>query len=373
MTRGSWASLQGNEYQPGALFFFLLPYLLTSFGISTLSAFFLVNAVLLVLHVVVLKHLGGAKAAGIGLLLFLAAGPISYFRFELLVSFLVLVSFLAWLKERPLLSGALLGLAGGVKIYPLFLAPIFLRQSVSPRTPQAVCHFALGCVAGLGFLLTAFWLTGGTGESLVESLRYHIQKPVSVFSVTGGIALLAGSIHGTLPQPVNAYGIHGFLLHESVGLVSALGLLCSLAVVSLATPKGNVSPRERMARSMLLMHVALVSFLVWPTGLQPQYLLWPLAFTALLPVAGLPWWRVLPVVSLHAVVLLTAQILYPVRFDDLLDIMYRRVVAPELLVFLLLGVMALLLLYLEVVRAVKNTWHILPRSFLSFRIDGHHR
>ena len=359
LSAGSWAGLHGNEYQPGALFFFLVPYLLTASGMSYLSAFFLINAVLLVLHVVILRRLGGATVAWLGLLLFLAAGPISVFRFELLVSLLVLLAFVAWSRERSRTAGILLGLATMVKVYPLVLLPLFLRASKPTRGNGTFLRVLMGFGLGVVIVLAAFSLTGGSTGALIDSLTYHARKPVSVFSVLGGVALIADTLRGALPNAVNTYGIHGLLLGRPVGLLTTVGLLVSLVLLAVMRPRVAALEERRAPWMILLILGVLTSLVVWPTGFQPQYLLWPLAFTALLPVVGLPWSRVVRLVGAHAVALISIQFLYPVKFSEFLSLLYHGTTAPHLLVALAIFLGALMFLYVEL------WWEIFKRQHLA--------
>lgn len=339
VTRGSWAALERNEYQPGALFFFLVPQALARLGIPYLSGFFLVNAVLLALHVILLKHLGGAKAAWAGLLLFLAAGPISYFRFELFVSFLVLLAFWVWLA-RPLWGGILLGFAAGVKVYPFFLLPVLWihRSSAAWRGTVRV---TIGFFIGLLAVLTAFFSAGGNIASLVGSFTYHLEKPVSMESPIATLAVATGRLTGAELQPVNAYGIHGFSLPSSVPRLALLGLILSLGFFyGFAMWRTGTHP----SRAALPALGVLSSLLVWLTGLQPQYLLWPIAFAALLSATSGRFLGTV-IAGLHALALVSEQVLYPVYYSEFLDIFYERTSALLPLTMLFLSTGSLILLY----------------------------
>ncbi len=282
---GAWAQLQENEYQPGALFFFLVPGFVAQRGLSLLESFFLVNAVLIVLHVAVLWVAGGRLAAWGALVLFSAAGPISFFRFELIVSLVTLLAFLAWRAGKSVWSGFLLGIAAGIKVYPLVLLPVFLWRPGGKFSWRWAAESVTGCVGGVVLLLALFGLTGGTVAHLEQSLVYHFQKPVSVQSVVAAGATLVARMQSDSPAHVNIYGIHGLDLPRSVARTALLVLLLSIGVLW-AMPR--VVRQHPDGDVVLRVSAMLFSVLAWSTGLQPQYLLWPLAFVALLGAASAP-------------------------------------------------------------------------------------
>ncbi len=319
---GSWERLGANEYQPGALFFFLLPGFLTRYGLGLTQSFILVNAVLIALHIAVLRFAGGRYAAWAALPLFLAAGPISMFRFELVVSLVTLLAFVLWRARRSLASGVLLGLATGIKIYPLLLLPVLFRHPSKAFSWRWAATVAAGFVGGVGFLLLAFWLTGGSAEHVEQSVLYHFRKPVSVQSVlAAGATFAAYAVRADGPKHVNAYGIHGLDLSPVARRVVLLGFLASL-VALWVVPWNRKRPPG--SDGVLRLSAILFSLLVWSTALQPQYFLWPLACIALLVIVPAPRFWFAVVLGLYVVVLVTEQILYPLNYDAFLDIFSWR-------------------------------------------------
>lgn len=333
----SWTALGVNWFPPGALFFFLVPQALVSF-LSYPDALFLLNACLLVLHIVVLRAIGGAIPAWLGLALFLLAGPISLFRFDLLVSLLTLLALLAWKRRTPLASGILLGLAIGVKVYPICLLPFMLWES-GKRTSSWAFSLLLGSSLGVGALLVAFFLTGGSAVDVVRSLEYHIPKPVALDSVMGTLAIAAGTIRGHLPQPVNEYGIHGFPLPAFVQQLSLAGFLGTVLLLFL---KG-VWWRARTPIALLLA-AATVSLLFWSPGLQPQYLLWTLGFMALLPLDDFRRPGSARMIALYGALLFMEQVHFPTHYTQFLNLLYRGEPHPVLLGVFLCGKAFFLLL-----------------------------
>ncbi len=339
---GSWEGLRNNEYQPGALYFFLLPSFFERFGISYLQAFLWLNVLLLVLHVAFLLRTGGAPAAGAALLLFLAAGPIVLYRFELLVSLLVLLAFKA-LPRYPFWSGALLGLATAVKVYPIVLLPLFVLSCCSTRNWRPAARLFLGFGLSLAGVLAAYFLAGGNFQSMLEGLQYHGRKPVAVYSLLGALVVLWDFFgQGVMPTLTNTYGIHGFVvssLPRSVATFSLIGALFIGYALAFLRRK-----RRSSLNNLLPILLTLLTMVVLPFGLQPQYLLWPLAFIALAASANLPRVTRVTVVGLHAAALFLIQFFYPVGFDRFLAEL-SGAVPPSFLVFL--SVVSMVLLCIE--------------------------
>ena len=120
--------LQGTEYPPFAmLYFLLLRWVEFTFHVGFEKNFVAANYVLLGLHLAVLNQVAGRRAALLFGVLMLAAGSIVVFRYELLVSFLTLVAWCAWRYNWPRCAGALLAAAILSKLYPLLLVPLFAR------------------------------------------------------------------------------------------------------------------------------------------------------------------------------------------------------------------------------------------------------
>jgi len=359
---GSWAGLGANEYQPGALFFFLIPEGIAQV-VSTdyTTAFFTVNAVLLVLHVLILRYAAGPAPAWATLLLFLAAGPISLYRFELIVSFLVLLGVLLWWKHRAFLSGLLFGIAAATKVYPLFLVPLLLRSPDGRFDRRRAFSIACGTVVGLGGVILLYLLMGGSIDSLTNGLRYHAEKPVSVFSVLGIVLLLAQGLTGLPIMPVNTYGIHGLLVSSGITRLTSVGLLFTLVLAYVLRPRKHAAaPSFSLMAARAL--CVLMAFLVWQTGFQPQYLLWPIVFSALL-VTRRSHTGILIVVS-HALALVALQPLFPTGFSPFLEGLYGAGIPSDMLIILAVFLFALLILAGVTVRTVYDHWTVPWKRFL---------
>jgi hypothetical protein len=87
------------------LYFLLLRWAEFTFHVGFEKNFVVANYVLLGLHLALLNHVAGRRAAILFGVLMLAAGSIVLFRYELLVSFLTLVAWCAGATTGPAAQG----------------------------------------------------------------------------------------------------------------------------------------------------------------------------------------------------------------------------------------------------------------------------
>lgn len=327
---GSWGEIGDNEYQPGALYFFLIPLAFNFLGFGYSQIFIFLNLCLLFAHILLLWRFGGAISAWLGLLFMLAAGPILLYRFEALVSLLVLGSFLFYRKKVLFASGLALGLATAVKIYPLLFVPLLFKTG--RKFFSVFILVTLGFLSGLGILLGSFFLQGGTREALLASFAVHSLKPVGLQSVAGAGMIIWSLVSGGNLEPVNAYGIHGL---GGQGIKDVFNLVL---VALFAWFWGMIFffAKTLTEKGLLLANLlTLLLLLVFSTNIQPQYLFWPAGIIALLPAIGLPERRVLVICGLYSLMLILEQLVYPLGYTDFLTFFYSGASQPALLSFAL--------------------------------------
>ncbi|HSH21461.1 MAG TPA: hypothetical protein VK992_02435, partial [Candidatus Caenarcaniphilales bacterium] len=319
LDNSSWAGLGYNEYQPGALWFFVLLGRLTpavhNFD-GFLTATVLANAALLAAHFAFFAWLGPRTAAPVFLALALAAGPILFHRFELLVSLIVLVAWLLFRFRSFAGAALLLGMAVAMKVYPAVLLPLVVVAAARRRREAGVLT-AVAFAAGVAIPTGLYLVTGGTPTELVEALRFHQQKPVGLEGVVGTVVML---VQWTLGMPVRitpGFGVHGFTSDLPLLTNSVLELLwivptglLFLAIVWRFRRRGLAHPAFAFA--------LLLVFVVFAKVLNPQYLWWFLVFLPWIPPAwwGTLRWRAVLVAAIAA--LLLTQVVYPIFYSDYL-------------------------------------------------------
>jgi hypothetical protein len=341
--------LQGTEYPPFAmLYFLLLRWAEFTLHVGFEKSFLLANCVLLGLHLVVFNHVAGRRAAILFGGLMLAAGPIVLFRYELLVSFLTLMVWYSWRDNWPRCAGAVLAAAILSKLYPLVLVPLFARPPEGGDVRRQVSAVGTGLGLGLAGILLFFWLGGDPISSFSGVVRFHESKPVALESTPAALAMAFDAIRGVWPShSVNEYSIHGLRLPAAYCRLMQLGLLASLGALL-------YSYWKRGGNLILTALAMLVALVFWTTLFQPQYLIWPVAFTALLPLTGLEARRLYSIVGLFALALATEQFVFPCHYSEFLAIFYERRPANMLILALAVSKLAVTALFVLTLQAAWN-------------------
>jgi hypothetical protein len=316
---GSWANLGYNEYQPGALWFFVLLGRLTpavhSFD-AFLTATVLGNAALLAAHFVFFARFGPRYAPVVFLVLALAAGPILFFRFELLVSLIVLVAWLLHRYRAFSTAAFLIGVAVAIKVYPGVLLPFVLLAAARER-------ISIGVQAGGAFVLGAaipalsYLALGGSGTALLEALRFHQLKPVGLEGVVGTSIMLLQWVVDVPLRITPGFGVHGFTSDLPLLSNSVLEMLWVFPAGLLFLGIAWRFWRRGLAHPAFAFGLLLV-FVILAKVLNPQYLWWFVVFLPWIPRA---WWGTLrwrAVVAVSVASLVMTQVVYPVYYSEYL-------------------------------------------------------
>jgi Glycosyltransferase family 87 len=341
--------LQGTEYPPFAMLYFLfLRWAELTFDLSFEKNFLSANYVLLGLHLALLNHVAGRRAAILFGILMLAAGSIILFRYELLVSFLTLLAWCSWRHNWSRCAGALLAAAILSKLYPLLLVPLFIRPPVGADVRRQVSAVGTGLAMGVAAILLFFWLGGDPISSFSGVLRFHDNKPVALESTPAVLTMAFDGLRGAWPShSVNEYSIHGLRLPDPYRWLMQLGLLVSLGALL-------YSYVRRGGDLILTAQAMIVALIFWTTLFQPQYLIWPAVFTALLPLTGLEARRLYLMVGLFALAFATEQIVFPCHYTEFLGIFYEHRPAGILIVALAIGKIAVTALFILAFQAAWN-------------------
>ena len=287
------------EYPPGALPIFLLPYLVKGGG-GYPSAFGWEMALfdLAVTFVVVSwgrRLLPESPGAPLWLgLLYLATTtllfPVLYSRFDLVPGALLICALYAVSAgaRHAWLGSLLLGIAGGVKLWPLSLTPLFWGLAFRRGGPRHAFLSALQITVGM--VLTALLLLPRAGWHVLDFMRYHAARGIQIESTWSTFALMLSSLGGPEASPVHEYG--AFHVRGSAGdLFAQLSIPALLALAllpQLLAFRGHLG-READDRGRVTLCAAaatVLGFMVGGKVLSPQYMLW---LAPLLPLlSGLP-------------------------------------------------------------------------------------
>ena len=244
-------------------------------------------------------------AAALPLLL----GAIVRARFDLAPVALVLGGLLLVCSARPRAGMAALGLGAATKLFPLLIAPVVLAWLVARGQRRAAAESA----AVLAIVLLAIFGAAAalSPAGLVDSLTYHVERPVQVESTPAVVLNALGALGAEEPRPVHSHGSDG-LLHPASGLVSG-GFMALLAATLVGLVLGVGRGRSGTLELVLASLTAVAAFAAFGKVLSPQFLIWvaPLGALALA-------WRMHALAAAVAAASLLTLVEFPARYEDVL-------------------------------------------------------
>jgi hypothetical protein len=272
------------EYPPAALPPILLPvYMSWSFATSFAVLMGVCGAGCLALVATALRDVEASPARTWAALLIVGVSPLvlgSLFdtRFDLWPTLLALGALVALVQERPLVTGALLGLGFAAKLWPVALLPLAVvhlwRRRGSDSALAAVVTFL--AVAAACFVPFALLAPHGLRAMFADQL----DRPLQVESL-GSAVLMAAQHLGMRPlSTIDSHGAQA-LSGRGAGLAADLSTVLEVATVIVIW---IVFARRRNAggEAVLLAAAATVAALVaFDKVLSPQYLIWLVPFVAL--------------------------------------------------------------------------------------------
>ncbi|MCX6964603.1 MAG: hypothetical protein NTW41_04540 [Verrucomicrobia bacterium] len=318
LEHSSWAHSGTNEYQPGALWFFVAtacgledPRKFDDFRLALLTT----NAILLCLHILLAAVFGEKHTPWLLMILAAATGPILLYRFELLVSLLVLTGWLFWRRGHLNSCGFFMGLAMATKIYPILLAPLLLFGAwMSGKIRKGISSmFAWGLgLFGMTFSLLIF---GAQSQELMSAIRFHINKP---FGIDGSLGSFVPILQNFLDIPLRMAprnGIHGF--DSDLGGIATTAITwiwfpIALGVIGLILRKQRGVGYPNAGDLFVLMGV----FVGLGKLMAPQYTWWALSLLPFAPAAWLSRTKWIAVMLLLVSSLLLGQIVYPLNYSE---------------------------------------------------------
>lgn len=348
------SNLIGNEYLPGALFYFFIvsPVFFIEQSLDVYTwAFFLLGFIFLAAHIFIYRKIGGYSSILIFLLILLFTGPILLFRFELVVSLLVLLSIYFFKKKKVSWPSFLLGIATTIKIYPALILPyyliIFFKNKQYEKLVKTLGFFLLGVLIIGG----AYFLIGGSLEELSGSFQFHSLKPLGLESPISSIILtFYKNYYHQLPKILGAYGVWGIGVDFLPVSLSFFNFF-PLVIVSLLYFYIYYSKTlHKKFRTEIVFLIFLV-FLLSSKNLNPQYLFW---ISSLIPILVTSRGVKEPgeFVFLLAFVLITlllTQFVYPILYTDLIHSFSEgsKVFTPVIYLLLLRNFLLLILLIIS--------------------------
>lgn len=277
-----------NEYQPGAITFFitLAPVFLIEKSVETFKwALFFANSVFFVLYGWLLIKMHKTSGVFLMSLFLIFLGPILLFRFDFLVILLTIFSFYLWEKRRKELSMFVLAFAVITKVYPIIFLPYLLFQSFKQgRKLEPLYLFFTFSAAFLIYLLEYTYFLQISLSETWASFNFHNFKSVATESVWASLIYFFDFVSGqNLPGMESAYGINAIArisLYPSIQFynyfwVFPLGIFYLLYFIK------NKS-WEKMDYKFLTF--ILLVFLLFSKVLSNQYLAWFLFMVPLIDI-----------------------------------------------------------------------------------------
>jgi len=345
------SNLVGNEYLPGALFYFFIPspvlLIEKSLEIYT-QAFFLLGFIFLLAHIFIYKKMSSYFGVFLFLLILLFTGPILLFRFELAVSLLVLLSIYFFKKKKISWSSLFLGIATTIKIYPALILPyyliIFFKNKQYEKLLKTLGYFLLGILIISG----AYFLIGGSIKELSGSFRFHSLKPLGLESpITSIILLFYKSYYQRLPNISGAYGVWGINIDFLPVSLTFFNLLPLVIVSSFYLFIYFSKVLSKRFKTQIVFLIFLI-FLFFSKNMNPQYFFWVFSLVPILVVDKDKGKRSsFPFIFLTALMIaLLTQYIYPILYTDLINNFFNnsQVITPVLYLLFLRNFLFLILL-----------------------------
>lgn len=320
-SNGSWGNLDFNEYQPGALAFFLAVGTGLEHGdpdVDFTEQFVrrlrMVNAALLVC-IFGLALLSPNKWSGWLFVLFVfCTGPLLLYRFELLTSVLTIVGLFCFQRGLAGLGGFLFGLGGGTKIYPA-LIPFCLPWEGWRRAAS----MWVGVAAGVAVPVILYFHQGGDLTQIRSALEFHAQKPVGVDGPYGTFLTFLEFAGGTTLEIAPRNGVSG--VDSDSAVLSAIADWSGVLIVLgfLLFTKIRYGFKNSLWQETGYIFTAVFLFSLLNKASNPQYVWWGVS---LLPFVNRCWFRPAEwvlVTALVGIALLGGQWVYPLHYSDFLE------------------------------------------------------
>lgn len=276
------------EYPPFALFFFILPRLLTT-DYWTFAVYFRIEVfifILIGLFIVysIARRLGKTpwKMLAVYTIAIMAIGPIIAEQYDIFPAILTLLALYFFWLGRHKTSWALLTLGALTKIYPVFIAPVFLIYYFRNRQYRRIWSGLItAAVTSLAVVLPL--LVTGQG-SILSLVTYHGQRGIQLESLYSSFLLIAeklGLISVRLELTFGSWNLVSPLadaVAKASTYIMGLFLLIAYGFIYTQIRPGKSQFTRLGAYALLVTAVGLVFGKV----LSPQYLIWLVPFIPLI-------------------------------------------------------------------------------------------
>ncbi|HEY0344511.1 MAG TPA: glycosyltransferase 87 family protein [Solirubrobacteraceae bacterium] len=257
-------------------------------------------------------RLAGGRRAGLEVAWLLALTPLLIgaavrTHFDALPVAIALAGLLAFARDRPDVGFLLLGVGTMTKLFPALLAVVAVVWLVARGERRTALRGAAVFAVVVVLVSLPF-----AGSGYVDSLRFHLDRPVQIESTPASVlfALGGSQVTGTnlRPDRFKSNGLDGGHAKFVETLFSVVLVLALAGVLALARRAGDVR------HLVLTGFAALLAFVTLGKVFSPQYVIW------LAPFAALGWvWRRRAVALLTAAGIALTHVEFPSRYFDLIN------------------------------------------------------
>lgn len=302
---GSWKGMEGNEILPTTLLMMLIPMWVIPSGWGSYTSYLPLiiglNLIVLWWHGIIVKQ---QKKFWIIVLLF---GPLLLFRYDAWVTLTVLLGLISYVNGRYEWSGWWLGIATGMKVFPLLLLPYLGLLLVKEKNWGKIGKFGGGFVCAILVPVIIFLLMGGNGRQIENSLAFHSQKLISIESLPGSIitgwniitknhppAMIPGNGIWAVPGPAEVFN-----------KIWVIPLFIYYLFVIKDIKNGQ-------KYNWLVPLCIMLIFLTFSKNLNPQYIWWFVTLLAMTKISSAIW-------KWSAILVVANQLVFPVFYTQLTD------------------------------------------------------
>ena len=269
-------------YPPASLVPFLLAsYMRWSYATSFTILMWLCGAGCIGLIATTLRKVGASSQRIWAALFLFAVSPLvlgSLFgtRYDLWPTLLALGGLVALVYDRPVLSGALLGLGFAAKLWPGVLLPLAIVHLWRRRGGSfaVVASFAVVTVA------CVFPFASLEPQGLWSSISGQFDRPLQIESLGSAVLLAAEHLGMATHATITSHGAQALTGRGTVlaAHLSTAAEILAVLLVWLAYARGRRHSPEALVMAAAATVAALVAF---DKVLSPQYLIWLVPFVAL--------------------------------------------------------------------------------------------
>ena len=269
-------------YPPLSLVPFLLAsYMSWSYATSFTILMGLCGLGCIALIAMTLRRIGASRQRTWAALLLFAVSPValgSMFgtRYDLWPTLLALGGLVALVYERPVLSGALLGLGFAAKLWPGVLLPLAVVHLWRRRGGSSAVVVSFAVVAAACFVPFAILEPHG----LWVSISGQFKRPLQIESLGSAVLLAAEHLGMATHETITSHGAQALSGHDArlAASLSTTAEVLAVFGVLLAYARGRRHSPEALLTAAAATIAALVAF---DKVLSPQYLIWLVPFVAL--------------------------------------------------------------------------------------------